>query len=73
MRDWPWLKSMWKHRGVKVLFLRRRNHLATVVSRASNFHSHNPHPSAEELKRVAQKKVKLETSGRGRCSASSRT
>ena len=64
MRDWPWLKRMWKHRGVKVLFLRRRNHLATVVSRASNFHSHNPHPSAEELKRVAQKKVKLETSGR---------
>ena len=35
---------------------------ALVVHRHG--HSHNPHPSAEELKRVAQKKVKLETSGR---------
>ena len=33
MRDWKWLRQMWKKRGVKVLFLRRRNHLATVVSR----------------------------------------
>ena len=28
------------------------------------FHTHNAHPSEEELQRVAKKKVKLETSGR---------
>ena len=38
--------------------------ISTQVSRASNFHTHNAHPSEEELQRVAKKKVKLETSGR---------
>ena len=50
--------------GVKVLFLRRRNHLATVVSRASNWKTHEAHPNAATLQSVAKKKVKLETSGR---------
>ena len=45
MRDWPWLKRMWKHRGVKVLFLRRRNHLATVVSRCAEIKTLTPRSS----------------------------
>ena len=58
-RDAAWLLPLWKKAGVKVVTLRRRDHVRTVVSRVSNRASGTAHPDAAAAAKLSTKAVSL--------------
>ena len=60
-KDWDWIAPLWKRRDVKVVVLRRRNHVRTLVSRVANARSGKAHPDAKTAKKQAAAKVTLKT------------
>lgn len=60
-RDHDWLFPLWRKTGVKVVTLRRRDHVRTVLSRTSNRASRTAHPDAAGAAKLAATAVKLET------------
>ena len=60
-KDWDWLKELWKRHDVKVITLRRRDHVRTLLSRITNRNTGLAHPSQKQAQVLANKKVRLRT------------
>jgi hypothetical protein len=60
-KDWDWLKELWKRHDVKVITLRRRDHVRTLLSRITNRNTGLAHPSQKQAQVLASKKVRLRT------------
>lgn len=61
-RDWSWLEPLWKRHGVKVITLRRKDHVRTVVSRVINAKTRRAHPDAKEAAKIASRRFHFDTS-----------
>lgn len=67
-KDWAWLAPLWKRRNVKLVVLRRSDHVRTVLSRVSNRQEGGKqksgsaaHPDAATAKKLDAKAVALKT------------
>ena len=60
-KDWDWFKELWKRHDVKVITLRWRDHVRTLLSRITNRNTGLAHPSQKQAQLLANKKVRLRT------------
>ena len=61
-KDWDWLKVLWKRYDVKIITLRRRDHVRTLLSRVTNRKTGLAHPTLAQIEHQAKKRVTLRTS-----------